>query len=162
MSKQSAVADTRIRPLAAGDLETVIEIDGRHAGRPRRRFFQKRFDAAGSHPDGFIHLGIEAHDELVGFALLRVLRGEFGGDEPVAALDVIGVDPTQAGRGYGRSLLQGIASTLSEARIHSLRSQAEWKNSELLRFFEGAGFELAPRLILERSTSMPFFDSIDD
>jgi len=162
MNNRNAIPDTRIRPLTDDDLEVVIQIDGRHAGRPRRRFFEKRFAAAGARPDDFIHLGIVSGEALVGFALIRVLRGEFGGEAPVASLDVIGVEPTQEGRGYGRSLLQGVASALSGAGVGILRSQAEWKNSDLLQFFETAGFALAPRLILERSTAVPFYDSFDD
>jgi len=162
MNSRDATVATRIRPLTDEDLDTVIEIDGRHAGRPRRRFFEKRFAAAGDRKHDFIHLGMVSGDTLVGFALIRVQRGEFGGDVPVASLDVIGVEPAQTGRGYGRSLLQGIASALSDAGIDILRSQAEWKNSDLLQFFETAGFALAPRLILERSTALPFYDSVDD
>jgi len=162
MNSRNANPETRIRPLSSDDLEVVIRIDSSHAGRPRRRFLEKRFAAASVRPGDFIHLGIVSGEALVGFALIRILRGEFGGDAPVASLDVLGVDPAPTGRGYGRSLLQGIASALSDTGIGILRSQAEWKNSDLLQFFETAGFALAPRLILERSTALPFYDSFDD
>lgn len=162
MNRQNSVTDTRLRPLQAEDLDAVISIDSQHTGRPRRQFFEKRFAAAATRPDGFMHLCIDAGGGPVAFALVRILRGEFGGDEPVAALDVIGVEPDSTGRGYGRAVLHGVARSLSDAGIRSLRSQAEWKNSDLLQFFEDAGFALAPRLVLERSTAIPFYDSIDE
>ena len=39
--------------------------------------------------------------------------------------------------------------------VSELTSQVEWQDHRLLSFFAGAGFELAPRTVLTRSTAQP-------
>jgi GNAT superfamily N-acetyltransferase len=143
------------RPLGSADLEGVIAIDRAHTGRPRRHFFAKRFAAAAAQPADYVHIGIHNGGPLQGFAMARILRGEFGRDRAVAVLDVIGVEPASRERGVGQSLIQELIELLRQAGIGSLQSQADWTNRELLRFFDESDFALAPRLALEREVAVP-------
>lgn len=151
-----------VRPLGATDLEYVIAIDQAHTGRARRRFFKKRFRAAELSGADFIHLGVDSNGLLIGFACARILQGEFGREQPVVELDAIGVDPRSQGHGYGRALLRGVAKVMQDRGVGQLHSQAEWTNHELLQFFDAAGFELAPRMSLERSVSEPLAEPIEE
>jgi hypothetical protein len=72
------------RPLSLDDLETVIAIDRAHTGHARRPFFAKRMAAAARHPDDFIEVGVMLDGTLSGFAIARILRGEFGREQAVA------------------------------------------------------------------------------
>lgn len=150
-----------VRPLGAADLERVIAIDETHSGRSRRHFFAKRFRAAEQSADDFIHLGVDADGALAGFVLARVLRGEFGHDQPVAVLDVIDVERAQQERGCGRRLLEGLAARLRERGVTRLHTEAEWTNHDLLKFFAASGFELARRVILERPVSEPLVEPVE-
>jgi len=58
--------------------------------------------------------------------------------------------------------MDGITKIMREKKVQSLQSQAEWTNHALLRFFDGSGFGLAPRLVLERSVLMPLAEPIED
>ncbi|MBZ0218584.1 MAG: hypothetical protein K8F25_18660, partial [Fimbriimonadaceae bacterium] len=87
MSKSSKKGDVTIRPLIADDLERVVAIDASLAGQSRRGFFDRRLRGALSYPQGFIFVGADDGKSLVGFALVRVLAGEFGGDDLVAVMD---------------------------------------------------------------------------
>lgn len=139
-----------IRALVAADLERVIAIDRIHSGRSRRHFFEKRFATAQARPDDFVHVGVVTGDGLQGFAVARILRGEFGQKDAVAVLDAVGVDPQSREHGLGQSLMDGLVDLSRQRGVRSLQSHVSWTSLELLRFFNASNFKLAPRLDLER------------
>lgn len=140
---------TVIRALRPNDLDQVVAIDARITGRPRRGFFEKRLAAALAEPGGFIYVGAAAGMELHGYVFARILEGEFGGTAPVAVLDAIGVDPTRQGAGLGRELMARLDKIMQSKGMHELQTQEVWTNHAFLAFLAGAGFEVAPRRILE-------------
>ena len=142
-----------IRPLVAEDLTRVMEIDFAIGGRQRRRFFEKRVEAALAEPKAFIYIGCETAGKLNGFLQARLLEGEFGGTEPVAILDNIGVDPQTRKGGIGGAMMQEFEAILRHKRISEIRTQADWRNESMLAFMARAGFLLAPRQLLEREVS---------
>lgn len=158
MAKHSAGV---LRPLRPADLDAVVEIDRRITGRSRRVFFERRLKAALADPAAFIAVAVEAEDSSSGassgtcggFAIARLQSGEFGDQRRVAVLDVIGVDPARHGAGLGTLLLGGITAAMKGRGVGELRTQVDWRDQELLRFFAAAGFGLAPRQVLERATA---------
>ena len=162
MTAIATVLDRNVRPLTAEDKERVIAIDRAHSGHNRRSFFDKRFAAATSHPGDFIHIGVTRSSSLRGFATARVLRGEFGREHSVAVLDGLGVEAKSQERGIGQELMNGLTQALRRMGVQSLQSQAVWMNHDLLRFFAASGFELAPRLALERSVVVPLEEVHED
>ena len=84
-------AGSAIRALRADDLERIIAIDATHTGATRRHFMERRLAAARSTPSEFIQVGVEQAGTLIGFALGRILQGEFGWRERVLVLDAMGV-----------------------------------------------------------------------
>ncbi len=149
-------APSSTRPITVADLEQVIAIDKMNSGRSRRHFFEKRFAAAKAHPADFIHVGVVADNALRGFAIAHILRGEFGQKDAVAVLDAIGVAPESREHGLGQSLMEGLVTNARAQGARSLHSQVNWKNFDLLRFFNTSGFALSPRLALERdATALP-------
>jgi ribosomal protein S18 acetylase RimI-like enzyme len=151
-----------VRPLGAADLERVIAIDQSHTGFARRRFFEKRFQAAERQREDFIHVGVDRNGTLIGFVCARILHGEFGREEPVAELDSVGVDPATQEHGHGHTLLRGLAKAMRERGVRELHSEAEWTNHKLLEFFDSTGFALAPRITLERRVNEPLVEPIED
>jgi ribosomal protein S18 acetylase RimI-like enzyme len=162
MSNAAASVDNTVRPLRPSDLESVIAIDSAHVGEPRRRFFEKRLAHAKRHPEDFVHVGVVRKGALVGFAFARILRGEFGREQAVATLDAVGVEHDSRERGVGHALMDGLKALMQEKGVQSLQSQADWTNHPLLRFFDGSGFSLAPRLVLERSVLTPLSEPSED
>ena len=149
-------------PPRVEDLERMVAIDRAHTGRARLRFYEKRLLAAEIQPQEFIHVGVRHDGELVGFVLARLLRGEFGRDEAVAVLDVLGVDRGSRERGYGHVLMDGLIDAMRRRGVRLVQSQADWTAFELLKFFASTGFGLAPRLVLERSVTVPLAEPIDE
>lgn len=138
------------RPLVEADFEQVVNIDANITNRRRPGFFQKRLAAALAEPKYFIYLGCESDGELKGFLMARLLEGEYGSEQPVAVLDVIGVEPEAQGQGFGKLLMDRFSEILVHKQVTEIQSQADWRNQDILRFFSAAGFKLAPRNILER------------
>ncbi len=152
MTEKSA-AGTTVRPLTSDDLDRVIAIDRKLSGRSRRGFFQTRLAAALREPGAFIYVGACEGETLSGFAMARVLAGEFGMEASVAALDAIGVDPERQGAGLGQLLMAGIEDIMRQKGIRELHSQLDWNNHAMMRFLDSAGFQMAPRTVLGRSTT---------
>ncbi len=138
------------RTIDAADLEQVIAIDRGSIGHSRRHFFEKRFAAAKAQPADFVHIGVVVGNRLCGFAIARVLRGEFGQKDAVAVVDALGVEAGSREHGFGQSLMEGLIAMSRQKGARSVQSQVSWRNYELLRFFNTSRFELAPRLALER------------
>ena len=134
----------------ASDLEAVIAIDEAIVGRVRRGFFERRLKAATKNPKNFIYVGAEHDGALKGFALVRLLTGEFGADHNIAALDAIGVDPKTQSHGFGSALMAHVDELMKAKNITDMHTQTTTPHSNLLRFLEGIGFVPAPRLVLAR------------
>lgn len=162
MTASEAPATQRVRPLTNDDLERIVAIDRAHSKYSRSAFFEKRFAAAKANPDDFVHVGVTQGGLLMGFVMARILRGEFGRADAVAALDALGVDIGNRERGIGQALVAELVRILGEKNVLSLHSQVEWSNHELLRFFAGSGFALAPRLALERPVAEPLAEPLED
>jgi len=152
----------QIGPLRANDLESVIAIDRSHTGHSRGHFFEKRFAAAEQKPEDFVHLGIVRDGRLRGFALARVLRGEFGRQDVVAVLDALGVDVHSQDVGIGQRLMEALVDELRLRGARSLHSQAKWTDHDLLGFFEVSGFTLSPRLVIERPVAVPLIEELEE
>ncbi len=144
-----------LRALTPDDLNRVVAIDAELSGRSRSQFYRKRLEAALARPQEFIYLGYDDSGQLDGFVMARLLEGEFGGTEPIAVIDTIGVDPERFGAGLGRALMQGLEALLLSKGIREIQTQADWRNFTLLRFLAYWGFEVAPRHVLERRFAAP-------
>ncbi|MCW9036109.1 MAG: GNAT family N-acetyltransferase [Alphaproteobacteria bacterium] len=147
------MSSVTLRSLHPEDLDRVVEIDTAIAGRPRRGFFEKRLDVAQATPDKFITSAALDGDKLIGYAFARIQEGEFGGTQKVAILDVIGVDPSTQSKGTGKQLLAGLEERMGKNDISSMRTQAEWTDTGMTRFFAATDFKLEPRQILIRDCS---------
>jgi GNAT superfamily N-acetyltransferase len=137
-----------LRPLAARDLDAVVSIDGQLCGRTRRAYFERRLAAARRQPDLHLQFAAEEGGSLAGYILARRLLGEFGRTEPALRLEVIGVRPDERGHGIGMKLLGALAAAAGpDAR--AIRTGASWRDHDMLRFFDHAGFALGGNQILD-------------
>lgn len=162
MTVPPAVPVIRVRAVSADDLDRLVAIDLAHSGRPRWRFLEKRLQTHAAAPTESLQLGAEIDGYLAGFVLARVQRGEYGRTDSSAAIDVLGVAPESRGQGCGKALMDALTAEARTRGLTHLHSQADWTADELLRFFASSGFELATRLVLERSVTVPFDESSDE
>ncbi len=139
-----------LRALAPTDLEAVVAIDARLAGRARRTpYFKRRLDAALADPKLHVQFAALRSGELVGYVLTRRLAGEFGYPEPALRLEVIGVEPDAHGHGIGDALLSAVENWASRHGVTALRTQAAWRHHTMLRFLDHSGFELGRNQVID-------------
>jgi ribosomal protein S18 acetylase RimI-like enzyme len=72
--------------------------------------------------------------------------GDFGRTEPVAVIDLLGVDPGFTGAGIGSALLSQLFVNLEALRVERVATVVERDNFGLLEFFYRAGFASSQRL----------------
>lgn len=144
-----------VRRLRPADLERVVAIDARSSGRERKDYFLRKLEESLDDSSVHVSLGAEVDGILVGFVLARMWTGEFGTADPVAVLDTIGVQPEFRGRGIGNALLAQLLRNLRAIGVGELRTEIDWTDLDLLRFFHRHGFQPAPRLCLRRDLALP-------
>lgn len=138
-----------VRQLRPSDLEAVVALDAKHAGRRREEYFKVKLAQALADTGIQVSLAAERDGRFAGFCLCRVYYGEFGELERVAVLETLGVDPDVGGQGVGRALLRQLRTNLLGLGIPRLQTEVDWDSQPLLSFFQHAGFRPAPRLALD-------------
>ncbi|PNU21044.1 hypothetical protein C2E25_04385 [Geothermobacter hydrogeniphilus] len=141
------------RSLHPDDLEAVCDIDSRIVGRSRRGFYEKRLTVATASPETFITSAALQSGHLRGFAFVRLQEGEYGQAGRLAIFDVIGVDPDVQGKGIGSAVLAAIEQRMRKRDVAQLRTEVDWNDHGMTRFFSTSGFSLTAGRILERDTS---------
>jgi ribosomal protein S18 acetylase RimI-like enzyme len=139
-----------IRSVAADDLKALITIDRRIRGRERPAYFERKLAEALHESDVRVSLVAEQDGAVVGFIMARVDLGEFGRVEPTAAMDTIGVDPDYRYRGIGRALVSQLLVNLTTLRVECIRTEANWRDREVIAFLDRCGFRLSQQLCLAR------------
>jgi ribosomal protein S18 acetylase RimI-like enzyme len=150
LNTHARASNVEVRPLTKQDLDAVVALDRRITGGPRRGYFQRRLDAAIRWPRRHLQVAAWYEGALVGFVLSRRAGGEYGRPEAFVVLETVGVDPTAQHHGVGQKLVGTLADLMREREVHRLVTQVDWRNHNMLRFLDGAGFALEPRLLLSR------------
>ena len=138
-----------VRTLGLADAEPVARIDALASGRSRREFYRHAIERSQREGGVSLSLAAEVDDMVVGFLIASVDYGEFGVAEPVATLDALGVHPEFRRRHAAGALLRQLALNLATLRIERVRTEVDWRQSDLLGFLGHSGFAPVPRLCME-------------
>lgn len=142
-----------VRGLKPDDMAAVVALDARATGRRREEFFRLKLQQNLQETGVKVSLAAELDGIFVGFLLARVHYGEFGVMAQVAVLDTLVVHPDFRGRGVGDSLLRQLRMNLGGLGVECLRTEVDWRERELLGFFQREGFLPAARLCLDLDLS---------
>jgi predicted N-acetyltransferase YhbS len=151
-----------MRPLSPRDLADVASIDAALGGRTRRGYFERRLQAAQGDPGAHLQLAVDRDGALAGYMLGRALEGEFGRSEPALRLEAFGVKREAQGRGVGTALSLEFEGAARRSGAAEIRTTAVWREHALLRFLDGAGYRLAPTLILDCALARSELTTRDD
>ena len=146
-----APAQERARRVRPRDIEGIIRVDAALSGRNRRTYFERRLKAAQAEPEFHVQFAVDHGDALAGYILARKLGGEFGRSRPVFRLEAIGVRPESQGHGIGSLLLRALENEARANQFDSIRTSASWRDHDMLRFLDGAGFVVGPDHVLDCS-----------
>lgn len=140
--------DCIVRALRPDDIDRIASIDRKITGRSRTEWYRNRVARA----EGVqLSLCAEQDGLVVGAMLATVQYGEFGVPEPMAILDTVVVDPSLAGQGVGRAMLEQLLGNLRGLRVDRVRTEVNWDERDLMAFLQRSGFAPAPRMVLELS-----------
>ena len=149
MKQTVAAPPITLRPLAPQDLDAVVAIDQAIEGRPRRAYLQRRLDAALREPARHAQFAATDAAGLAGYILARVLRGEFGKQEPGLRIEVVGVRKDAQHHGIGKQLFATLIEHARRKGLIELRTVASWNDHRMLGWFDAMGFTLAPDHVVD-------------
>ncbi len=162
LDAHARASNVKVQPLTKEQLDAVVALDRRITGSPRRNYFTRRLDAALRWPKRHLQVAAWHDGALIGFVLARREGGEFGRPDAFVVLESVGVDPTSQHHGVGQKMVSSLADLMRERDVHALVTQVDWRNHEMLRFLDGAGFALEPRLLLARDVHRMPLPSTDE
>ena len=148
MNKETEEQSLTIRPLAEGDLPSVVAIDAAIQGYSRRTYVERRLAAALREPALHVQFAACDGDGLAGYILARLLQGEFGRSEASLRLELIGVRAHLRRLGAGKKLLEALVQWATRHGIRELRTSASWGDAQMLGWLGAMGFRLAPDIVL--------------
>jgi GNAT superfamily N-acetyltransferase len=143
-------AEIVVRPLEPTDLDAIVRIDEKLSGQTRKEYWRRRLELASLRPP-WMSLVAETDGRVVGFVFGWVGESEFGIAEPIAWLDLIGVDPPYRGRGVGQALVGRFVTSGRELRaIKKVATLIDLGQADIREFFVRLGFHHGPMIQMER------------
>ena len=139
----------KVRTMRDSDLESVIAIDAAATGHRRPSYFRRMLERTVKEADFQISLVAELEEVVAGCIVATLYYGEYGVMEPWASIETIGVLPDFRRQHVGEALIRQLRMNLGALQIDRVRTQVDWNNFELLRFFESSGFKPADQVCLE-------------
>ncbi len=131
-----------IRPMKGDDYLRIAEIDKKLLGRERKRYWKLKTEILEKRSPS-LSLVAEVDGKVVGFII-----GDLAGwgytvpeDIDIGFIDTLGVDPEYQRRGIGKVLFNEIVERMKKLGVKTIYTFVDWRNWELIRFFDGLGFE---------------------
>ena len=130
----------KIRSLAELDISDIARIAEQTRGSYQPDLWEDRVTYyLRRDPEGSVVA--ESDGRVVGFMLGDVRAGEFGLEQPCGWIEVIGIDPSEGGKGVGRALGEAILARYRERGVDRVRTMVDASMPEVERFFRALGFE---------------------
>jgi ribosomal protein S18 acetylase RimI-like enzyme len=139
----------KMRPIKSEDIDDVARIDKAILGTPRTEYWQnkiKMFETS----SGIAPLVAEVEGKVVGFIVGETSGWEYGVPEEVGWIHIVGVDPEFQGKGIGAAMLREMLTNMQKLGVTSVYTLVNWKDGEMLRFFDRMGFDKGDMINLQR------------
>ena len=139
-----------IRILRRGDIDNIVEIDAQVLGQRRSDYYQRKGALSlDSEHQLVTSLVATYEDQIIGFIMGNLYRGEYGIPEATASLDTIGVGPDYQRNGVASELIKNYITNLKKAGVENIYILVDWNSWGMLRLFEKFGFVPARTVNLE-------------
>ncbi|HVN98248.1 MAG TPA: GNAT family N-acetyltransferase [Syntrophorhabdaceae bacterium] len=137
----------KLRVLSMKDLDAVTEIDESLLGTRRKAYWATRLEIAET--SGVPSLAAEIDGKVIGFILGKASGWEYGIPENFAWIDTIGVRKEHQNKGIARLLFKEMTSMFRKVGIDTIYVVVNWKDWDLLQFFDKMGFKRGDMINLE-------------
>jgi ribosomal protein S18 acetylase RimI-like enzyme len=144
------VSEVRIRPLEEKDIPRAVEIESAILGSKRSATLRGSLTAYLAKGDRNACLAAEMDGTLVGFLIGEVRTWDFGEDQEVGWIKIVGIDPAHQGKGIGKALGEALLKYFQEREIRTVRTAVDWDAADMIAYFRSLGFERSGHIGLEK------------
>lgn len=139
----------KIRALAYGDLDAIVEIDKEVLGKIRPEYWSMKIELS-ENRSPLASLVAELDGKVIGFILGDASGWEYGVPDTVGWIDTIGVHPQYRRKGIARVLFDEMVANLKKVGVVSIYTFLDWKDWDLLHFFDKMGFQKGDMIHIEK------------
>lgn len=137
-----------VRKMNQKDLDAVVAIDTKVLGKSRWDYWLMKMTLAEERLP-MASLVAEENGKVVGFILGDASGWEYSVPENIGWIDTIGVDPACQRRGIARMLMSEMIANLKKVGVDTIYTMVNWRDRDLLKFFDAFGFQKGPLINLE-------------
>ena len=138
----------KVRKMNSKDLDAIVAIDTQILGKSRWDYWLMKMTLAEQRLP-MASLVAEADGKVVGFILGDASGYEYDVPENIGWIDTIGVDPAYQKQGIARMLMNEMIANLKKVGVDTVYTMVNWRDWNLLKFFDATGFKRGPLINLE-------------
>ena len=144
----STTAMPTIRAMTAMDLDRIAEIDKLVLGQSRPAYWELKLASADKRSP-MSSLVAELEGKVIGFVIGDARGWEYSVAENIGWIDTIGVDPDYQRKGIAKMLMTEMINNLKKEGVEKIYTFVNWRDWNLLRFFDASGFRKGDMINLE-------------
>jgi GNAT superfamily N-acetyltransferase len=137
----------KLRILGMKDLDAVTEIDYSLLGTKRREYWETKLERVET--SGVPSLAAEVDGRVIGFILGSSSGWEYGIPENIGWIDTLGVVKEWQKKGLARLLFKEMVSMFRKVGVDTIYVFVNWRDWDLLQFFDRMGFKRGDMINLE-------------
>ena len=138
----------KVRKMNSKDLDAIVAIDTQILGKSRWDYWLMKMSLAEQRLP-MASLVAEADGKVVGFILGDASGYEYDVPENIGWIDTIGVDPAYQKQGIARMLMNEMIVNLKKVGADTVYTMVNWRDWNLLKFFDAFGYKKGPLINLE-------------
>jgi ribosomal protein S18 acetylase RimI-like enzyme len=140
-----------IRAMTLKDLDRIVEIDAKVIGQSRPEYWEMKLELVEKRSP-MASLVAVVEGEIIGFIIGDSSGWSYGVAENIGWIDTIGVDPNAQRAGIAKMLLTEMVTNLKKVGVEKVYTFVNWRDWDLLQFFDAMGFRRGDMINLEMKT----------
>jgi ribosomal protein S18 acetylase RimI-like enzyme len=140
-----------IRAMTLKDLDRIVEIDAKVIGQSRPEYWEMKLELV-ERKSPMASLVAVVEGEIIGFIIGDSSGWSYGVAENIGWIDTIGVDPNAQRAGIAKMLLTEMVTNLKKVGVEKVYTFVNWRDWDLLQFFDAMGFRRGDMINLEMKT----------
>src|SRR2546427_13001497 len=132
------------------DIPRAVEIESAIMGPKKSTTLRGSLTAYLSKGERNACLVADAGGKVVGFLVGDIRAWDFGEDQEIGWIRIVGIDPGFQGHGGGKALGEALMRYFGNSGITTLRTTVEWDSGDLIAYFRTLGFARSGFIGLER------------
>jgi ribosomal protein S18 acetylase RimI-like enzyme len=137
-----------IRAMTLKDLDRIVEIDAKVIGQSRPEYWEMKLELV-ERKSPMASLVAVVEGEIIGFIIGDSSGWSYGVAENIGWIDTIGVDPNAQRAGIAKMLLTEMVTNLKKVGVEKVYTFVNWRDWDLLQFFDAMGFRRGDMINLE-------------